>query len=243
MDVKELLDKEVLTRDTVYELSYEKPDPLMIAKRYNDEHISLICAMFAYGKASMIVKFLDSLNFELLDKSDEVCKKELQNHYYRFQNSRDVCEIFITIKRLRELGSLEELFLKGYSKSENILDGLYYLIDLIYSLNSYKSSGYEFLIGKKESHSPHKRWNMFFRWMVRCDNLDMGLWSRVKKSSLIIPLDTHTFHISQKLGLINRKSYDLKSALLISEKLREFDIDDPIKYDFALYRIGQEMII
>ncbi|MEA2016985.1 MAG: DUF2400 family protein, partial [Campylobacterota bacterium] len=45
---------------------------------------------------------------------------------------------------------------------------------------------------------------------------------------------------SQKLGLLTRKTYDLKSAVLISKKLREFDCNDPIKYDFAIYRLGQE---
>jgi uncharacterized protein (TIGR02757 family) len=95
---------------------------------------------------------------------------------------------------------------------------------------------------KEVSNSPYKRWNMFLRWMVRKDHLDMGLWEKVDKKDLILPLDTHTFHISQKLGLLSRKTYDLKSALLVTQKLKEFDKEDPIKYDFALYRIGQEKI-
>ena len=60
---------------------------------------------------------------------------------------------------------------------------------------------------------------------------------------MILPLDTHTFKVSQKLGLLKRKTYDLKSAIEITDKLKEFDVNDPIKYDFALYRIGQEKII
>jgi uncharacterized protein (TIGR02757 family) len=81
---------------------------------------------------------------------------------------------------------------------------------------------------------------MFLRWMVRSDHLDMGLWSKISKRDLIIPLDTHTFKISQKLGLLQRKSYDMKAALELTKSLKEFDAEDPIKYDFALYRIGQE---
>ena len=84
---------------------------------------------------------------------------------------------------------------------------------------------------------------MFLRWMVRNDNLDMGLWKSVNKKDLILPLDTHTFKVSQKLGLLTRKTYDLKSAVLITEKLREFDPLDPIKYDFAIYRLGQEKLL
>jgi uncharacterized protein (TIGR02757 family) len=71
----------------------------------------------------------------------------------------------------------------------------------------------------------------------------MGLWSGVDKSDLIIPLDTHTFNVSKKLGLLSRKSYDLQAAIELTEMLKEFDRSDPLKYDFALYRIGQEKIL
>jgi uncharacterized protein (TIGR02757 family) len=79
--------------------------------------------------------------------------------------------------------------------------------------------------------------------MIRNDELDLGLWSNIDKRDLILPLDTHTFNVSKNIGLLSRKTYDLKSAVLITQKLREFDIDDPIKYDFALYRIGQEKLV
>lgn len=68
MDIKQLLDNEVLNRNCEDELCMDKPDPLIIAKKYNDEYISLICALFAYGNASQIVKFLGSLDFNLLKK-------------------------------------------------------------------------------------------------------------------------------------------------------------------------------
>ena len=130
----------------------------------------------------------------------------------------------------------------------NPIDGIRELIVAITDIHSYKSDGYKFLIGKpppqnKITISPYKRWNMYLRWMVRKDNLDMGLWKNVNKSDLILPLDTHTFKVSQKLGLLQRKTYDLKSAILITKRLKEFDEKDPIKYDFALYRLGQEKIL
>ncbi len=70
----------------------------------------------------------------------------------------------------------------------------------------------------------------------------MGLWSKIDKRDLIIPLDTHTFNVSLRLGLLTRKTYDLKASLELTAKLREFDESDPIKYDFAIYRLGQENI-
>ena len=95
----------------------------------------------------------------------------------------------------------------------------------------------------KDSNAPYKRWNMFLRWMVRFDTLDLGLWKKIDKKDLILPLDTHTFKVSKKLGLLENRTYNLKSALEISQKLKEFDANDPIKYDFAIYRLGQEKII
>ena len=246
MNLKEQLDKEVKLRNSYDEVSEDKPDPILVAREYKDEYISLICALFAYGKASLIVKFLKSFNFDLLKESEDKIREELKHHYYRFQKPLDVIEIFITIKRLKEIDAIENIFSKGYQKENLILDGLREVISKIQEINSFDSKGYKFLIGKIPTdkligQSPYKRWNMYLRWMVRSDNIDLGLWSRVDKKDLILPLDTHTFKVSQKLGLLTRKTYDLKSAILITEKLKEFDLNDPIKYDFAIYRLGQEM--
>ncbi|UTJ05593.1 TIGR02757 family protein [Arcobacter roscoffensis] len=253
-DIKELLDKEVCSRNSNCELSYDKPDPLLVASRYKDEYIILLCALFAYGNARLIVKFLDSLDFSLLDKSEEQIDKALDGYYYRFQNSEDVKTIFKTFKKLRQEDSMENIFYEGYKKENSILEGLDTLITKIHQIANYKSQGFTFLVSspfkrdkqgniKQIGNAPYKRWNMFLRWMVRKDELDMGLWKKINKKDLILPLDTHTFKVSQKLGLLDRKTYDLKSALLITEKLKEFDLSDPVKYDFALYRIGQEKML
>lgn len=254
MNLKQLLDNEVKNRNCEGELCFEKPDPLFIAKRYKDEYISLACGLFGYGNAGQIIKFLDSLDFSVLEANEQKIKKELQNHYYRFQNPKDVTEFFICLRRLKQEDSLENIFKKGYDKDHNVLEGIKTIIEALMKANSYYSDGYKFLIGtlpkldkkgkiKLIGNAPYKRYNMFLRWMVRNDNLDMGLWKKVDKKDLILPLDTHTFKVSRKLGLLERKTYDLKSAVLVTEKLKEFDPDDPIKYDFAIYRLGQEKIL
>ena len=84
---------------------------------------------------------------------------------------------------------------------------------------------------------------MYLRWMVRKDAIDFGLWQGVNPADLIIPLDTHTFHVARSLGLLRRKQYDLQAALELTEKLKSFDPRDPVRYDFALYRIGQERLL
>jgi uncharacterized protein (TIGR02757 family) len=254
VDIKKFLNDEIRSRDTKYELTSQKPDPLMIAKRYNDEYISLVCALFAYGDARQIVKFLSSLDFDLLNSCENSIKKELKGFYYRFQNEDDIIAFFITLRRLKQNNSLEDIFKIGYKKQNNILDGIDNLIQNITKINPYKSRGYKFLISsplkrdkqnniKQVGNSPYKRYNMFLRWVVRKDNIDMGLWSGIDKKDLILPLDTHTFKIGQKLGLLKRKTYDLKSAILLTNKLKEFDKYDPVKYDFAIYRLGQERFV
>ncbi len=213
----------------------------------------LICALFAYGNAKQIVKFLDSLDFSLLEKSEKQIEEKLKNHYYRFQNSSDVLAVFKTFRILKKEHSLEELFFEGYKNENSVLEGIDFVIQKIKEKANYSSQGFDFLVGNplkrdkngkiKDSNAPYKRWNMFLRWMVRFDTLDLGLWKKIDKKDLILPLDTHTFKVSKKLGLLENRTYNLKSALEISQKLKEFDANDPIKYDFAIYRLGQEKII
>ena len=238
-DVIELLKKEASSRNTLDELSDERPDPLMVAKKYNDEYISLICALFAYGNAKLIVKFLDNLDFTLLENE----KDTTDSPYYRFQSTQDVKEFFKTMRLLKASTSIEKKFYEGYKTNYNVMEGLASIISYMYDLNPYRSRGYEFLIGKiptSKSNSPYKRWHMYLRWMVRLDSLDMGLWSSVDKKDLLVPLDTHTFNVGKKLGLIKRKSYDFKAVLELTESFKKIDIQDPVKFDFALYRLGQE---
>ncbi len=254
MNIKQILDKEVNARDSVDELSEDKLDPLIVAKKYNDEYISLICALFAYGNAKLIVKFLRSLDFSLLNQDEETIKAKLKGKYYRFQKENDVIAIFIALSKMKRKQSLESIFKIGYDKNNNVLEGIESILTSIHKAYEYKSDGYKFLIGsfpKKDKdgnikligNSPYKRYNMYLRWMVRYDNLDMGLWRTVDKKDLILPLDTHTFKVGQRLGLLKRKTYDLKSAVEITQKLKEFDESDPMKYDFAIYRLGQEKIL
>lgn len=244
--VKTLLDREVVKRNNSLEISSDKPDPLLIASKHNDETIALVCALFAYGNARLIVKFLESLDFSLLEASDDVIEHTLASHYYRFQKSQDVAGLFIALKRLKEIDSIENIFYEGYKKEEDILDGLWNFIETLKSVYTCKSRGYDFLVGsvpkKVQSAGTYKRYMMYLRWMVRKDNLDMGLWSKIDKKDLLLPLDTHTFKVSGRLGLLKRKTYDMKAVIEVTQRLGQFDSHDPIKYDFALYRLGQEKL-
>jgi len=247
VDIKERLDQEVVERNRVGELSYARPDPLLVASRYQDESIALICALFGYGNAHAIVKFLDSLDFELLNESDTAIQKALAHCYYRFQKSEDIVALFIALKRLKSIDSIENIFYAKYKEEHSLVEALWHFIATLRKTYMHKSRGYNFLIGKVPQKinqaGTYKRYFMYLRWMVRQDSIDMGLWSKIESKDLIIPLDTHTFSVAKKLGLLKRKSYDLKAALELTEKLKCFDDKDPIKYDFALYRLGQERVL
>ncbi|MFA6187789.1 MAG: TIGR02757 family protein [Sulfuricurvum sp.] len=244
--LKARLDAEVVLRNCSQELSTEKPDPLMIARLVKDECHALTCALFAYGNVQSIVAFLSSIDAQWIDLQDEEIMHRAQGKYYRFQTQEDIAQWLITLGRLKAQGGVEETFEKGYLK-DGVLGGISSVIETLYDLNPYRSQGYTFLIGKPIKRIPGtsamKRWMMYLRWMVRCDSLDMGLWNVMSPSELIMPLDTHTFSVSTKLGLLQRKQCDLKAALELTQSLRSFDPHDPIKYDFALYRLGQEGIV
>ncbi len=244
--MKKFLDNEYNIRNNKTELNLNKLDPMIVARKYKNEFVSLICALFAYGNVKQIVKFLNSLDFSLLEEKETKIRLELDNFYYRFQNNEDVIQFFITLKRVKSLSSIEDIFYQGYKRNRQMVDGLQELLNFLYDINSYRSKGYEFLLGKipkDKIKSPYKRWNMYFRWMVRNDNIDLGLWTKIDKKDLLIPLDTHTFNVSKKIGLLKRKTYDFKAVIELTNKLKEFDSYDPVKYDFAIYRLGQEKIV
>lgn len=245
--MKERLDAEVLKHKSSDAVDENNLDPIMVAHRYKDPTISLICALFSYGNVKQIVKFLNSLDFSLLNESDEKIRESLSKHYYRFQKSEDVIALFITLKRLNKVSSLETVFKMAYDENKSVLDGVNACIFRLRELSSYSSKGYNFLLGKVTKKTKGagalKRWMMFLRWMVREDNIDMGLWNGISKADLIMPLDTHTYKIGLSWGLLKRKTYDLEAAIELTNSLKKFDKEDPLKYDFAIYRLGQGKVV
>ncbi len=85
-----------------------------------------------------------------------------------------------------------------------------------------------------------KRLNMFLRWMVRRDDngVDFGLWTQIRPAQLLMPLDVHVDRVARRLQLIRRKQTDWQTVLELTERMRHFDPDDPVKFDFALFGMG-----
>lgn len=242
--MKEYLDKLVKKYETK---EFIKDDPVRFAHRYknkNDIEIaSFIAALFAFGRREAFINKLDNLfdfmqnepyNFILNFKG---YNEALKDFVYRFVKSEDLFSLLNALNKLyaNDNLSLEELFANGYKKS----DMLNYVTKYFYStLNNAPTQGFCHLFARPEKGGAMKRMNMFLRWMIRKSEVDIGLWNFMKKNELLIPLDVHVGNVSRSLGLLKRNANDFKSVIELTQKLKEFDPNDPVKYDFALFGAG-----
>ncbi len=220
-----------------------KNDPIKLPHKFKtreDIEISaFISSLFAFGRRDVFIKKLEYL-FSLVDCPYQLIldykKHDLSNFIYRFIKSPDLIELLRLLNKLyeKDKSSLGELFLEKNNRFQRTTDYFYK------NSTCPNSPGFCFMFAKPENKSALKRINMFLRWMVRSGPVDFGIWDFISKKELIIPLDTHVARISREFGLLNRKQNDFKSALELTEKLKEFDAKDPIKYDFALFGLGVE---
>jgi uncharacterized protein (TIGR02757 family) len=101
-----------------------------------------------------------------------------------------------------------------------------------------RKPGVGYFFARPSSGGACKRLNLFLRWMVRHDAVDLGVWKRVKPAQLVVPLDTHVIRVGKCLRLTQYGSPGWKMAAEITASLRQFDADDPVKYDFSLCHLG-----
>jgi hypothetical protein len=130
-----------------------------------------------------------------------------------------------------------------YSNDKNIIPALAKFCDSLWKIyakehNGQISSGLKFLLAGPAGGSACKRLNLFLRWMVRKDDVDPGLWESVDKAKLIVPVDVHIGRLCRILGMYTRRTISLASAVEITESFATVEPADPVKFDFALSRIG-----
>jgi len=126
--------------------------------------------------------------------------------------------------------SLESLF----SQAPDIWQGIALFREEMAAANG---GCYSKQIASPDANSACKRINLALRWLVRKGPVDIGLWKSIKPSDLYIPLDVHVARNARRLGLLQRKSNDKKAVIELTEKLKEFCPEDPVKYDFALFSL------
>ncbi len=235
---------------------------------WDQEAVALGAALLSYGNVTQIRRSVEALLGSMsragsigpaawvrsLETTSGLAEggRDLQGFVHRFNTGEDLVILYRLLARSwATRGSLGAHFLEGLAPADGDIGPA--LSTLIRDWRAFASgwpvrAGFHYLLTSPEDGSCCKRWCMFLRWMGRRDELDPGLWAEggpfglagrwVRPSQLVIPLDTHTGRISQYVGLTQRKTVDWKAALEVTRSLGAFDPLDPVKYDFALARLG-----
>lgn len=232
------------------------------------EVVAFLAASLAFGRVASIQASLERLLAALgpapsafLDGWDERPIPDLKRFVHRWVTGQDVEEFLRRVKRARQAhGSLGTLFARG-DKGKEVLEGeerhgeaggaagadyVAALATFLGNLRSFSPShrpvsrGLGFLLPSPSSDSACKRSHLFLRWMIRTDDLDLGLWrgGRFSPSRLLLPMDTHVHRISRYLGLTRRPAPDLAAAREATAWLSRLCPGDPVSYDWALSRLG-----
>ena len=222
-----------------------KNDPVQFVHRFktkkDNEIAGFIASLLAYGSREQFIKklnllFNDIAQNEPLNFISNFEASMIGDFNYRFGKPNDFIAIFKIMKELYlTTNGLEELFKHGHEQNK-IFETV---VDYFYArANQNVGQGFYHMIPNPHNGGAMKRMCMFLRWMVRKGPVDIGIWSFLKPSELYIPLDIHVGRVSRQMGLLQRKANDFKAVLELPEKLREFDSQDPVKYDFAMFGYG-----
>ena len=211
------------------------PDPLKFLYDCPDikdrEITGLLASSLAYGRVAQILKSIDKILLPMQERPFDFVTSHSGHDFaaiykgfvHRFTTDTDIVRLFCGIQHvIKEYGNFENLYLCGVEK---------FAEEMNLSQKSY-------LIPSPSDGSACKRLNLFFRWMVRSDEVDPGGWTKAEPAGLVVPLDTHAFKAAKILGFTSKKAPNYKTALEITSHFAEISPDDPVKYDFALTRFG-----
>jgi uncharacterized protein (TIGR02757 family) len=234
-------------------------DPVHIVRRYRSpadrEVVGFCAAALAFGRVASVLQSIESLldvmgahpaafvrSFEPVRHS-----KRIEPLVHRWIRGRDLVGLLLILQRmLRQSGTLEAFFLEGDDPaapdigvaleafSRRALD-----TDLREAYGRVpERPGVCYFFPRPRAGSACKRLNLFLRWMVRKDEIDLGVWTRVSPSRLIVPLDTHVIRLGRCLRLTRYTSPGWKMAADITASLRAINPADPVRYDFSLCHVG-----
>lgn len=248
--LKIFLDSKV---DLYNQPSFIAADPISIPHQYSKkqdiEIAGFFAALFAWGnrttiinKSSELMQLMDGTPHQFITQHKEVDLKCLLQFKHRTFTTTDLLYFIHFLKHhYTRHPSLETAFQHRVGEGcvmGGILNGFYhYFFSLMEApVRTRKHVAAPF------KGSTCKRLNMFLRWMVRDDKrgVDFGIWKTILPAQLICPVDVHVGRVAQRLGLIHRQQVDWQTAIELTENLRAFDPDDPVKYDFALFSLGVE---
>ncbi|MEA2327655.1 MAG: hypothetical protein QOE68_2614 [Thermoanaerobaculia bacterium] len=233
-----------------FDVTTIEPDPLQLVLRYEDardqEVAGLLAAAFAYGRADIVVanvgRVLDRMTpspYAYLSSFDPAeGNRRFAGFTHRFHKTPELISLLTCIAAaIREHNTLGDLFRVCYDDADgDIGPSLTRFVDAL--IGDRRTKPLDYLLTSPANHSACKRMNLFLRWMVRRTPPDLGIWAFVDPAKLVMPVDTHVHRIATFLGLNDRKSADWKAARALTDRLAKFDRSDPVRYDFAICRLG-----
>ncbi|HEV2985102.1 MAG TPA: TIGR02757 family protein [Vicinamibacterales bacterium] len=255
VDLKPVLDR--LYADFNYPDS--AMDPIQIVRRYtrqdDREVVGFVSAALAFGRVSSVLQSIERVLAVLGPAPAAYLRRfdprrdagAFDGIVHRWIRERDIVALVWVLKQMADgAGSIEEFFLQGDQPSSEDVQGALdsfstraLALDLKTAYGRVpKRPGVCYFFSRPSAGSACKRLNLFLRWMVRRDALDLGVWSRVTPARLIVPLDTHVIRVGRCLRLTRYTSPGWRMARDITASLRAFDPADPVKYDFALCHLG-----
>lgn len=233
--------------------SFIENDPICIphsfSKKQDVEIAGFFAAVLAWGQRKVIIRkcrellqLMDNVPYEFVKNFSETDLKPFLNFKHRTFNADDTLYFLHFLQWwYRNNESLEQAFSHNFSSQErNIEIALINFEKIFFAL--------PFVQQRTRKHIPTplrkstcKRLCMFLRWMVRKDacGVDFGIWRAIRPAQLVCPCDVHAERTARALGLIKRKQTDWLTALELTENLRQFCPEDPVKYDFALFGLSK----
>lgn len=245
LDIKNFLDEKVEEFNT---LSYIDSDPIQIphqfSKSENIEISAFLTATIAWGQrksiinnAKKLMQLMDNDPYDFILNAQENDFSHLEDFKHRTFNGTDLKFFIKSLKNIyQNHGGLKSIFEQS-AQEKDIRFALSNFRKIFLETEHEKRS--EKHISNIEKNASCKRLNMYLRWMVRKDNIgvDFGLWN-IPMSKLFIPLDVHCGNVARKLGILKRKQNDWKAVEELNAVLSNFDVKDPVKYDYALFGLG-----
>ncbi|GAB4093098.1 DUF2400 domain-containing protein [Flaviaesturariibacter terrae] len=224
-------------------------DPISVPHRFTAkqdiEIAGFFSALFAWGnrttiinKSNELMELMDSAPYQFIRQHEELDLKRFLSFRHRTFNPTDILYMIAFFRHHYERSdTLETAFAPGvFTTMEDALNGFH---TYFFSLPDAPPRTRKH-IAAPFNGSTCKRLNMYLRWMVRADNkgVDFGLWKTIRPESLIMPIDVHVARVARRFGLLERAATDWAAAVELTERLKEFDARDPVRYDFALFSLG-----
>lgn len=244
-ELKDLLERYYLE---FHQKEFIEDDPISIPHRFSikeDIEISgFLAAIIAWGQrktiirnANRMIEIMDNSPYDFILNHQESDRQKAVGFVHRTFNSNDLIYFFHALQQLYKYHGGLEVCLSPKA-NENMKEKFSHFKQLFFQPEHFQRT--EKHIADPIKGSSAKRLNMYLRWMVRLDQagVDFGIWKSFPTSKLMMPLDVHTATVGRKLGLLDRKQNDWKAVEELTENLRNFDANDPVKYDFALFGMG-----